>query len=61
MIYIELKSEQFESLMYITNGQQFLNKNDVLIDVYLKNFLDKDTYEAIKSNDNEILCIQRTA
>lgn len=59
MLYIELKSEQFESLMYITNGQQFLQKNDVL--VYLKNFFDEDTYEAIKSNDNEILCIQRTA
>lgn len=59
MLYIELKNEQFENLMYITNGQQFLQKSDVL--TYLKNFFDEDTYEAIKSNDNEILCVQRIA
>lgn len=59
MLYIELKNEQFENLMYITNGQQFLQKSDVL--AYLKNFFDEDTYEAIKSNDNEILCVQRIA
>lgn len=61
MLYIELTSEQFESLMYITNGQQFFNKNDISLDIYLKNFLDKDTYEAIKSSNKEILCVQRIA
>lgn len=54
MLHIELNKENFETLMFITNGKQVVNKNDIM--VYIENFFTKEDVKAIKISNSELLC-----
>lgn len=54
MLHIELNKEHFKTLMFITNGKQVVNKNDIM--VYLENFFTKEDVKAIKISNSQLLC-----
>lgn len=54
MLHIELDKNNFETLMFITNGKQVVNKNDIM--VYIENFFMKEEVNAIKSSNSQLLC-----
>jgi uncharacterized protein YlzI (FlbEa/FlbD family) len=54
MLHIELCKEHFETMMFITNGKQLINKHDIMD--CLEKFFYEQEINYIKSCDDELLC-----